>query len=599
MRIMEIRRTVGIVMAGLLFCIAAGVLPAWAGSSPEGGTNLLKMYKYNFAPNSADRTPELNIVYYPDVLTSSSAVTGTTFACSHGFPWESDTKIPLILFGKGIRHQAVLKNKASLEDIAPTLAHLLDVKAPSTSNGRVLYEALSPSSKSKKKPRLALVFTLDQCRADYFTDPKINDALSFARKELMGNGAYYGKARLSYAGSRTAVSHTVIGTGATPGIHGIVGNEIKVGNDFPLAFDDLAGNPMDASNLRVPTLADVMDLELKNEPKIIAVSAYGRAALGMGGHGASFSKKSDKDTIVELLRDTGLPYTNDENYKLPEALRHSSGNRVRVNEWLKDYYGIDVESDKWTEKTVVVDNGPYAVPGANVIAGPQGKFADGSTFTFEHAIKTAGKTAMTDDCLYQLYKEVPVGTCSASNSYFTDTMKTPFYTLWAVDMLLRTIEAEGAGLDRIPDLVYFNFKSLDTVGHAYGVNSPEVYTYLYYTDYLLKKITYWLDEHIGRDNYTMVVTADHGAHNAYGNRNLYRMDLFNEIENNFGTNVILNDPNDGDPFDDMIYLDNDILANGGYTPEDVAAHVEKAFPDHIYRVITKGDIFSAGMRHGN
>jgi len=83
------------------------------------------------------------------------------------------------------------------------------------------------------------------------------------------------------------VSHTVIGTGATLGIHGIVGNEIKVGNDFPLAFDDLAGNPMDASNLRVPTLADVMDLELKNQPKIISISAYGRAALGMGGHGAA------------------------------------------------------------------------------------------------------------------------------------------------------------------------------------------------------------------------------------------------------------------------------------------------------------------------
>jgi len=160
------------------------------------------------------------------------------------------------------------------------------------------------------------------------------------------------------------VSHTVIGTGATLGIHGIVGNEIKVGNDFPLAFDDLAGNPMDASNLRVPTLADVMDLELKNQPTIISISAYGRAALGMGGHGAAYSAESDRDTVVELLRDTGLPYTNDKNYRLPQALRHSGRNRVRVNEWLLDHYGIDLSKDKWTEKTVVVDNGPtrFRVP---------------------------------------------------------------------------------------------------------------------------------------------------------------------------------------------------------------------------------------------
>jgi len=41
----------------------------------------------------------------------------------------------------------------------------------------------------------------------------------------------------------------------------------------------------------------------------------------------------------------------------------------------------------------------YAVPGANVIAGPQGKFPDGTTFTFDHTLVTAGKTPMADDCL--------------------------------------------------------------------------------------------------------------------------------------------------------------------------------------------------------
>jgi len=172
-------------------------------------------------------------------------------------------------------------------------------------------------------------------------------------------------------------------------------------------------------------------------------------------------------------------------------------------------------------------------------------------------------------------------------------MRTPFYTLWAVDMLLRAIEAEGAGTDRIPDLVYFNFKSLDSVGHRYGVNSPELYTYLYYADYGLKKITHWLDEHIGRGNYTMVVTADHGAHNAYGQRNLYRMELFNAIEGQFGVDVILNDPNNGKPFDDMIFLDEDLLASGGYTVGQVADYVEATFPEHIYRVITPEEIFRA------
>ena len=42
---------------------------------------------------------ELYLVYYPDVLTSSKS--DTTFACSHGFPWEGDTRIPLIFYDPG------------------------------------------------------------------------------------------------------------------------------------------------------------------------------------------------------------------------------------------------------------------------------------------------------------------------------------------------------------------------------------------------------------------------------------------------------------------------------------------------------------------
>ena len=63
---------------------------------------------------------------------------GTT----HGTPYSYDSHIPLVLMGPGIRpgrhHRAV-----ALNDLAPTLATLLEVETPSGSVGRVLEEALA------------------------------------------------------------------------------------------------------------------------------------------------------------------------------------------------------------------------------------------------------------------------------------------------------------------------------------------------------------------------------------------------------------------------------------------------------------------------
>ncbi|MDA8138710.1 MAG: alkaline phosphatase family protein, partial [Desulfobacteraceae bacterium] len=536
------------------------------------------------APNGFEASPELYLVYYPDVLTSTNP--DTAFACSHGFPWPEDTHVPLILYGSGVRKGARSANSPSLEDISPTLAYALGQAPPRSVSGRVLREALLPHGPRScgNAPRAAMVLVMDQCRADYLTNPQIRPALAFARSELMRHGASYANARLSYAGARTAVSHATIGTGAIPGIHGIINNNLRVGDAFPLAFNDEPRHSMNMFNLLVPTLADVMDLALDNKPIIISMSAYGRAALGMAGHGAAFDARSDKDIVLKMSKDTGLPYTNGDYFHLPASLTYSSQNPIRIDQWLAANYGIDIQTAQWTESTVIVDKGPYAVRRDNVIRGPQGAFPDGTTFTFSHPIVTAGKTPPTST--KQLWDGSYPG-----NAYFDETLKTPFYTLWDTDMLLRAMESEGVGQDRIADLIYYNFKVLDTIGHAYGVNSPELYAYLYTVDYCLKKIVQFLDRRIGSDKYLLVLTADHGAHNAYGDRILYAYDLFDAVEERFGENVILNDPNDGAPFDDMLYLDRQIL--GEHTLAEVADFIKSRFKEHVYQVYTKDEIFQS------
>ncbi len=197
---------------------------------------------------------------------------------------------------------------------------------------------------------------------------------------------------------------------------------------------------------------------------------------------------------------------------------------------------------------------------------------------------SSGKSAPTSTV--QLWEQ---DTGYPNNSYYEEAMYSPYYTLWATDMLLLTMSREGVGRDRTTDLVYYNFKCLDKIGHRYGVNSPELYSYLFTVDYCLKKIKHFMDRKAGRDQYVMVVTADHGAHNAYDERILYRADLFNAIEGAFGDGVILNDPADGAPFDDMIYLDRAILAD--HTLAEVARFVESEFGAYVYRAYDKDEIF--------
>jgi phosphopentomutase len=63
--------------------------------------------------------------------------TGTT----HGTPHDYDRRVPVILFGAGIRRGSY-SSAATPADIAPTLAMMTGVTLP-RANGRALTEALS------------------------------------------------------------------------------------------------------------------------------------------------------------------------------------------------------------------------------------------------------------------------------------------------------------------------------------------------------------------------------------------------------------------------------------------------------------------------
>jgi predicted AlkP superfamily pyrophosphatase or phosphodiesterase len=83
---------------------------------------------------NAQRSGDLEIILEPFWMRQA---TGTT----HGSPYNYDAHIPLILMGRQVK-AGKYPGRVALNDLAPTLATLIDVDAPNGSSGRVLTEAL-------------------------------------------------------------------------------------------------------------------------------------------------------------------------------------------------------------------------------------------------------------------------------------------------------------------------------------------------------------------------------------------------------------------------------------------------------------------------
>jgi predicted AlkP superfamily pyrophosphatase or phosphodiesterase len=96
------------------------------------------------------RSGDVIIVYEPYTIQFDPPddPTDPLSSATHGSPYSYDTHVPLIIMGRGFASGRYTQ-AAAPTDIAPTLAHVLGLEAPSCSVGRVLAEALTTASQSK------------------------------------------------------------------------------------------------------------------------------------------------------------------------------------------------------------------------------------------------------------------------------------------------------------------------------------------------------------------------------------------------------------------------------------------------------------------
>jgi predicted AlkP superfamily pyrophosphatase or phosphodiesterase len=339
-----------------------------------------------------------------------------------------------------------------------------------------------PEGEPVIRPKLVVGIVIDQMRWDYLYRyyDKYGDG---GFKRLLKQGFTCENAYINYLPSYTAVGHTCIYTGSVPSITGISGNDWieQLTGAHVYCTDDStvqsvgvkysADGKMSPRNLLVTTITDELRMATNFRSRVVGVSLKDRAAILPAGHTANAAFWMD-DSSGNFISSTY--YMN----KLPEAVENFNKQKniehFMNGEWntlypIKTYF----ESD--------ADNKSY-----------EGKFPGESAPVFPHSLKSA---------------------YAKNHGSFRST---PFGNSLTLDFAKTLLDTYQLGQGPSTDFLTINCASTDYVGHLFGPNSIEVEDTYLRLDLDLASFFSELDSKLGKGQYLIFLTADHGAANAVG-----------------------------------------------------------------------------------
>ena len=335
--------------------------------------------------------------------------------------------------------------------------------------------------KKEQRPKLVVGIVVDQMRWDYFY--RYYDRYTEGGfKRLLNEGFSCENTFINYLPSYTAVGHTVIFTGSVPAIDGIVGNDWidqLTGKNWYCTEDTsvqtvgAAGKAgqMSPNNMLVSTITDELRLATNFHSRVVGVSLKDRAAILPAGHTANGAFWFD-DASGSFI--TSTYYMKD----LPEWAKKFNANdepgKLLANGW-NTLFPIN------TYKQSSADDVPW-----------EGKFKGENAPSFPHDMKN-------------IY-----------NSDRASIRSTPFGNTLTLDFAKAAVNGYNLGNEGATDFLAVNCASTDYVGHKYGPNSIEVEDTYLRLDKDFAAFFKFLDEKVGKGNYLLFLTADHGAAHAIG-----------------------------------------------------------------------------------
>ena len=330
-----------------------------------------------------------------------------------------------------------------------------------------------------KKPKLVIGIVIDQMRYDYltrFADRYSKDGFN----RILKNGFSLENAHYNFIPTYTAVGHASIYAGTSPNNHGIISNNWydKVLKKSIYCVDDAdyktIGNngivgQKSPHRLYTTTVADQLQLAQNMQGKTIGIAIKDRSAILPVGHTANAAYWYDAGNKNQWI--TSSFYMEE----LPDWVKAFNSNNkadAYLNETWETLYDIKTYSQSRADNNIYENN----LNGQEKPVFP----------------KNLEKLREQNDN-FSLIKTIPAG-----NTY-------------TVDFAKAVIKGEQLGKSEFTDFLAVSFSSTDYVGHRYGVASVETEDTYLRLDKDLAHFFNFLDTEVGKENYTLFLTADHAA----------------------------------------------------------------------------------------
>lgn len=331
-----------------------------------------------------------------------------------------------------------------------------------------------------ERPKLVVGIVVDQMRWDYIYR-YFNRYGEGGFKRFLSQGFSCENTFINYLPSYTAVGHTTIFTGSIPALHGIAGNgwvEQLTGKSVYCTDDSTvqgvgsqsAAGKMSPRNLLTSTITDELKLATNFRSKVIGVSLKDRASILPAGHlGAAYWFDDTNGSFI-----TSTYYANELPKWVSDFNSKKRAEALVANGWntlypINTYLQSDSDNKTW-----------------------EGSYRGESAPVFPHDIKK----------LYADNKGI--------------IRSTPFGNTLTLEFAKAALAANDMGKDSITDFLTINCASTDYVGHQFGPNAIEVEDVYLRLDKDLESFFKTLDSTVGKGQWTVFLSADHGAAHAIG-----------------------------------------------------------------------------------
>ena len=338
--------------------------------------------------------------------------------------------------------------------------------------------------KINQSPKLVVGIVVDQMKYQYLTKYwKHYSEGGF--KRLINKGFNAKSNHYGYAQTSTGPGHTTVATGTHPGVHGIIGNSWfnKKTKKSVYCVDDMNYNTVGSStdrgkksptNLLTTTLSDENRIATNFIGKTIGVAIKDRGSILSSGHTANAAYWFDSKEGSFISSTYYLT-------SLPSWAQEFNDSR-HIDSYLKPW-------ETYYDISTYIESGPDMNEYESNFSGEENPI-------FPHNFKIKND--------------------KTGKPYYGSISSTPFGNSLVTDFSIKAIEGEKLGEDNITDFLLIDFSSTDYVGHQFGTNSKEVQDTYIRLDKEIERLLNYFDNKIGKNNYTLFLTADHGASDSPG-----------------------------------------------------------------------------------